>query len=132
MKKTGFEMKYNTKNKEWIVVKVKDELTKNHRNIENIVSGVIRENKTYPMCPVLSFKTYIEQIHHEIDYMWQVPLDKINLSHPTIWYFKKKHIRKNPLSTFMSDLSRNTKIKRDHSAYQCTIFQCQHHVNLRP
>ena len=84
MKKTDFEMKYSTEHEEWLVVKVKDELTKNHRNIENIVSGVMPENKTNPMCPVHSFKTYIEHLHPENEYMWQAPLKKINPKYPDI------------------------------------------------
>ena len=109
MKKTDFELKYSTKHEEWIVVKVKDKLTKNHCNIKNIVSGVMPENKTDPMCPVLTFKTYIEHLHPDNEYMWQAPLDKINPNFPDIWYSRKKHIRKNPLSTFMSDLSHDAK-----------------------
>ena len=104
MKKTDFELKYSTEHEEWIVIKVKDELTKNHRNIENIISGVMPENKTDPMCPVASFRSYLEHLHPQNEYMWQSALDKIKPEEPAIWYSKKKHIGKNPLSTFMRDL----------------------------
>ena len=61
MKKNDFELRFNTEAEEWFVVKVKDELTKNHKEIENIVSGIMPENKTDDMCPVKSFRKYIEQ-----------------------------------------------------------------------
>ena len=112
MQKTDFQLKYSTKNEEWLVIKVKDELTKNHRNMENLISGVMPENKTDPMCPVASFKAYQDHLHPDNPYMWQAPLDKIDPEHPEIWFSKKKHIRKNPLSTFMSDLSRDAKLSR--------------------
>ena len=105
MKKNDFKLKYNTEQEEWMVIKVKDELTKNHRNIEQIVSGVMPENKTDPMCPVQSFKTYIDHLNPENEYMWQRPLQVINPEKPDVWY-SKQHLGKNPLSTFMSDMSK--------------------------
>ena len=111
MKKTDFNLKYNTEQEEWVVVKVKDELTKNHRKLEHIVSGVMPENKTDPMCPVQSYKTYIEHLNPENEYMWQYPLLKINPENPEVWY-TKQHLGKNPLSTFMSDLSKLAKLSR--------------------
>ena len=111
MKKNDFEMRYNTESEEWFVIKVKDELTKNHKNIENMISGVMPENKTDRMCPLKSFRTYIEHLNPESEYMWQYTLDKINLEFPDIWY-SKKHFGKNPLSTFMSDLSKETELSR--------------------
>ena len=59
MMKTDFQVKVNPQNQEFYVVKVKDELTKNHKEMENIVSGVMPENKTDPLCPVKSFQEYI-------------------------------------------------------------------------
>ena len=103
-------MKYNADNEEWCVVKARDELTKNHGGLEHSSSAVMPENKTDPLCPVESFCTYIEHLHPENDYMWQSPLEKINPAMPNIWY-SRKHIGKNPLSTFMSDLSRQLKLK---------------------
>ena len=58
MKKTDFELRFNTKTEEWFVIKTKDELTKNHREMENLVSGVMPENKTDRLCPVASFRKY--------------------------------------------------------------------------
>ena len=111
MKKTDFELRFNEELEEWYVIKVKDELTKNHQDMENIVSGIMPENKTDEMCPVASFKTYIEHLNPDNDYMWQYTLEKIDPAKPNIWY-SKKHFGKNPLSTFMSDLSKDCKLSK--------------------
>ena len=55
MKKNDFAIKFNNDTQEWYVIKVKDELTKNHRDMESLVSGIMPENKTDPLCPVKSF-----------------------------------------------------------------------------
>ena len=49
MRKTNFSVKINKQTKELYTIKVKDELTKNHRDIEQILSGVMPENKTDPL-----------------------------------------------------------------------------------
>ena len=54
MKKDHFKLKYNVDKEEWSIVKVRDELTKNHCDLKNTSSGVMPENKTDPMCPVES------------------------------------------------------------------------------
>ena len=58
MKKDAFEMRYNNDTEEWFVIKIQDELTKNHRQMEHLISGIMPENKTDDKCPVLTFKTY--------------------------------------------------------------------------
>ena len=45
MKVNNFKIEFNTKNEMWFVQKIKDELTKNDRDQENIVSGFMPENK---------------------------------------------------------------------------------------
>ena len=69
------------------------------------------ENKTDKMCPVQSFHKYISHLNPNSDYMWQYPLEKINPEHPDVWY-SRKHVGKNPLATFMSDLSRDAKLSK--------------------
>ena len=105
MKKTDLELRYHSNTEEWVVIKVKDELTKNHKNIKNLVSGIMPKNKTDWMCPVKSFRTYIEHLNPKNEYMWQYALNTINPANPDIWY-SKKHFGKNPLATFMSTLSK--------------------------
>ena len=84
MRKTDFELKFNTETEEWFVIKTKDELTKNHRDMEHLISGVMPENKTDPTCPVASFHKYIEHLNPENPYMWQYPLDTVNPERPHI------------------------------------------------
>ena len=55
MRKTDFDLRYDTQKEEWYVIKVKDELMKNHRELENLISGVMPENKMDELCPVKSF-----------------------------------------------------------------------------
>ena len=88
----------------WFVTKTKNELTKNHHDIEGIVTGIMPENREDRLCPVRSFKQYMEQLHPENKYMWQVPLAKINPLKPDIW-FSCQHQGKNTLGKFMSQLS---------------------------
>ena len=116
MKKTDFELRYNTESEEWFVIKVKDEFTKNHKEMENIVSGIMAENKTDEMCPVASFRTYIEHLNPDNEYMWQYALENIDPQKPYVW-FSKKHFGKNPLSTFMSDLSRDCGLSQIYTNY---------------
>ena len=103
-KKKDFKLKYNSDQEEWIVIKVKGKLTKNHRDIENIISGVLPENKMVRMCPVQSFRKYMELLNPASKFMWQYPLDRIDPNNPNVWY-SKKHVGKNPLAIFMSELS---------------------------
>ena len=43
--------------------------------------------------------------------MWQYTLDRINPQDPDVWY-SKKHFGKNPLSTFMPDLSKKAELSQ--------------------
>ena len=72
--------------------------------MEQIISGIMPENKTDKLCLVASFRKYIEHLHLDNEFLWQYPLDKVNPERPNIWYSRKK-LGKNPLATFMSDLS---------------------------
>ena len=106
MKKDHFKMEYNTQTESWTVVKNKDELTKNHKEIGSVVSGVMPENPTDEMCPVKSYATYIDHLNPDNPYLWQVPLRNVDMINDEIW-FGLGHIGKNPLAKFMSDVSVN-------------------------
>ena len=43
--KNEFQLKFNNEDKEWIISKVKDKLTENHKDPENS-SGVMSKNRT--------------------------------------------------------------------------------------
>ena len=120
LKKKDFEVRFNTESEEWFVIKTKDELTKNHKEIEQIVSGIMPENKTDNLCPVKSFRTYIEHLNPDNDYMWQYALDRIDPTRPNIWY-SKRHFGKNPLSTFMSDLSQKCNLSKNYTNHSIRV-----------
>ena len=123
MLKDDFEMKFNQKNEEWYVVKIRDELTKNHREAESIVSGIMPENRDDPMCPFQSFKKYIQHLHPDNKYMWQKPLDNPHPSRPDVWY-SRQHIGKNPLASFMSDVSKQCNLSRKYTNHSIRVTGC--------
>ena len=120
MLKTDFEFKYSTEHEEWFVIKIRDELTKNHRDLENIVSGIMPENKTDPLCPVKSFREYLSHLHPDNKYMWQYAADKLNPQKPDIW-FTRKNIGKNPLAAFMSDVSKKCKLSQIYTNHSIRV-----------
>ena len=95
-----------------MVVKVNDELTKNHQEIGPKIAGVMPENKTdLKSCPVRSYIMYNEHLNPENEFMWQTPLKKVNISTDVVWY-GKNHIGKNPLAKFMSEVSKNCDLSK--------------------
>ena len=93
------------------MVKAKDELTENHKDAENIVTGVMPENPGDRLCPIKSYNKYIMHLNPENEFLWQVPMHNINMETDIIW-FGKGHVGKNPLSKFMSTSSANCKLSR--------------------
>ena len=123
MLKDDFKMKYNEKNDEWYIIKIRDELTKNHREAESIVSGIMPENRDDPMCPFQSFKNYIQHLHPDNKYLWQKPLEKPHPSRPSIWY-SRQHIGKNSLASFMSDVSKNCNLSQKYTNHSIRVTGC--------
>ena len=111
------------KKEEWHIIKVKDKLTKNHWDLENIVSGVMPENKTDELCPVKSFKKYIEHLNPNYNFMWQYPLKKNQPDNPNVWY-SRRNIGKNTLATFMSEVSKNCKLSRIYINHSIRVTGC--------
>lgn len=115
------------------VKKVKDELTKNHRDTEkDVQSGIMPENHDWPMCPVRSFKMYFEHLNPTNKHLWQNPLQKVNEIQEKVW-FGKGHLGKNPLGTFMSCISKETNLSKVYTNHSirvtgASIFQrCNYH-----
>ena len=119
MQKSDFVMELNKEKEIWYVRKVKDELTKNHRGMENIISGLMCENPGDQLCPVRSYRMYLERLHPENPYLWQTPNHSPNAKNKEIWY-TKGHIGKNPLAKFMSDISE-----------QCNLSMIYHNHSIR-
>ena len=77
---------------------------KKHKEIDKpIQSNYMPENKTDRQCSVWSFKLYLSHLHPDNEYLWQQPNLHPKNCNSEVWY-TRGHIRKNPLSTFVSDL----------------------------
>ena len=111
MKKDTFKVEFNQKTETWRVIKAVDELSKNHKEIGPRISGVMPQNPTDRMCPVRSFTKYYDHLNPQNDYLWQIPLRKINPADPNVWY-GLGHIGKNPLAKFMSQVSLNCNLSQ--------------------
>ena len=117
MKTDDFQIEFHTNNELWYVIKKRDELTKNHKDIEALESGLMLENKTDRMCPVRSFRMYLQHLNPDNKFLWQTPLKSPHPQRPEVWY-GLQHIGKNTLGKFMTDLSAHcnlSKIYTNHS-----------------
>ena len=123
MQKDHFETKFNTETEEWFVIKKKDELTKNHRDMENMVSGIMPENKTDPLCPVKSFREYLSHLNPDCKMMWQYPLERLDPKNPQIWY-SKQYMGRNPLSKFMSEVSKECGLSQKYTNHSIRVTGC--------
>ena len=123
MQKDHFKIEFNNETEEWYVIKAKDELTKNHRDIEELVSGIMPENKTDPLCPVKSFREYLSHLNCKNKYMWQYPLANVDPKNPEIWY-GKTYIGRNPLSKFMSEVSKQCGLSRIYTNHSIRVTSC--------
>ena len=63
MTKDTFDFGFNTKKETWFVLKAKDELTKNHKDIEHKEAGLMPENRDDPLFPVKSFRKYLKHLN---------------------------------------------------------------------
>jgi hypothetical protein len=85
------------------VIKVVDELTKNHKEHDtDMVTGVMVETGT-PFCPVASFEKYISLLNGKSNRLWQYPSQTFT-DEDTTWY-ENRPIGKNTLRKFMPGLS---------------------------
>ena len=94
MKKDHFKMEYDSSLECWKVVKAVDELTKNHKEIGDIVSGVMPEKRGDPLCPVQSYAIYMDHLNPDNQYLWQLALKNVDMEKDVIWY-GKAHLSKN-------------------------------------
>ena len=101
---TDFKLQFNKKKEVWYLIKICDELTKNHHEIGDIVSRYMPKNPTDKLCPIKSFQIYVEHLNPNNKYLWQKPLEKENMEKQMYWY-GLQHLGKNTLGKFMSDVS---------------------------
>lgn len=80
---------------------------KNHRDSsapdDTVREGRIYGRPGYPWCPVLSYTSYLERIHPQLDDLWQRPRDSYD-ENEQIWYCRsplaKKQVGKNDARYF--------------------------------
>ena len=72
MLKDWFELKYDKETEDEYIVKVRNDCTKNHKEIDQpLNSAIMLENKEDNQCPVRSFKMYLSHLHPDDTYLWQ-------------------------------------------------------------
>ena len=99
-----FKVVHDEPNKPVYVMKVIDELQKNHKEIDNeVISGYMPELPNNPMCPVDSFREYLSHLNPDCESLWQPPI-----THPktSVWYAKST-VGDHTISDFMKNLSKN-------------------------
>ena len=69
MKKNHFKMTYDRDSESWVVVKSTDELTKNHRDIGEQISGIMPEKKGDPLSCTL-----LLHLHQPLESRKRVPV----------------------------------------------------------
>ena len=118
MLKDTFEIQFDQKNESWYVTKKRDELTKNHKDIETTESGIMPENPDDKMCPVRSFRKYLDHLNPNNKFLWQKALTKIR--NEDIW-FGLEHLGKNTLGKFMTELSKNCELSRIYTNHSIRV-----------
>ena len=69
MRRDDFKMEFDQKKEIWYVCRAKDEMTKNHKSIESLVTGYMPENPTDHLCPIKSWVKYTSHLHPENPYL---------------------------------------------------------------
>ena len=78
------------------------------------------ENRDDPLCPVKSFRKYLEHLHPEKNYLWQMPLDTINLQTMMVWY-GRQHMGKHTLGNFMQDVSKECQLSKKYTNHSIQV-----------
>ncbi|XP_076080239.1 uncharacterized protein LOC143051094 [Mytilus galloprovincialis] len=113
MTKNTFAIKTDSSGREYVHQQI-DEYDKNHRD-EASPDDTVGEARMYaregdPLCPVLSFKLYLEKLHPALNDFWQRKKDSFDIT-DTTWYCKAP-MGKNSLSVMMPEISEKAKLSR--------------------
>lgn len=103
------------------VKKVKDEMTKNHKQIDDeIVTGFMPEIPGNHMCPVKSFEKYVSHLHPEGSFLWQSPIRNPSTN---VWYGPRRlGIQK--MRHFMQNLSAEAQLTRKYTNHDIRVTGC--------
>ena len=104
-------IKADSSGREFVYQK-EDEFDKNHRDSstpdDTVGEGRIYARPCDPLCPVLSYKSYLERLHLQLDDFWQRPRDSYE-KNEQIWYCRSA-LGKNMLARMMPDISEQAKL----------------------
>ena len=104
MTKDTFAIKKDEETGREYVFKKEDEMNKNNRENNKIVSsGVMPAKPGDQLCPVLSFKLYLSKLNSNCSRLWQRPRNSF-LEGDTVWYCAAP-LGEKSLSKFMSTIS---------------------------
>ena len=120
MQKDHFKLQFDKKQELWYLIKAKDELTKNHKEIGEIISGIMPENPTDRLCLIRSYRIYMEHLNLQNKFLWQTPLQNANMEKQMIWY-GLQHLGKNTLGSFMTDLSTHCKLSQKYTNHSICV-----------
>ena len=110
MTKDFFQLIYDSDTKITFVKKVKDEMTKNHKETNaEVLSGFMPQildsnGQPHKLCPVRSFENYINNLNPTIPNLWQQPMNKFPKDLTKPWY-RAEALGHNTLEIFLGRLS---------------------------
>ena len=81
------------------------------------------ENKDDRLCPIRSYRMYVEHLNPKNTYFWQTPAQNINPKTPNVWY-TMAHLGKNTLGPFMTEVSKNCNLSRMHTNHSIRVTGC--------
>ena len=111
MTKDTFDLVFGSETKITYVKKVKDKLTKNHKEVNGEITmgfmpQIMKEDGApHKMCPVRSYEKYTAHLSPNSDFLWQQPLKKIPTNPFNLVWYKSKQLGHNSLENFMGNLS---------------------------
>ena len=110
MTKDMFKLRFDMETKISYVMKIVDELTKNHKeNDDELITGFMPSIKNcdgsiHPLCPVRSFENYFTHLNLQTNWLWQKPLKCFPNDITKPWYEKRK-VGRNIHDSFMGTMS---------------------------
>ena len=93
--------------------KVVDELTKNHREDNEVEEGGIMYAVGGPFCPVGSFEKYLHHLNPENEFLFQQPKKK-GPAHSEVWY-DNMVVGEHTLGEMMKQISNQAKLSIDYT-----------------
>ena len=122
MSKSTFELVYDEEIKITYLKRKQDETTKNHKETNSeIITGYMlqildQNGHPHQLCPIHSYKNYINHVHDDCEYLWQTPIP--NLANPLYdkWY-KREQAHHNILEKFMGNLSKLCQLSQHYTIH---------------